>query len=323
MVVTVFDTSDVEPARQFDLFYEKINARILRIAPEPGGRPNGFPARIVSYGGPARSCHKIEAPSHTARRTDRDCRSSDPGQIQLNYMIAGERRVRIGERVFTIRAGEAFALDTRQPFDLIGTEARYGAVKIVFPVFPSRAGSAPHEFTDPQALHGHRLYDLLCATCGELGAGLERAGALEVSVLASVAEWLFQAIQRHEAPATADHGRSELLIMVGLEMDRNLDNPEFDLDWLCRSLELSPRCVQRLLERHGTTFSALLREKRMAFAHRRLLDGRCTIEKIAGESGYSGLSAFYRAFRKEFGVPPGSVQRPRRAVRLADRRGQD
>ncbi|MDT8345508.1 MAG: helix-turn-helix transcriptional regulator [Thermohalobaculum sp.] len=323
MTVTVFDTSAVEPARQFDLFYEKINARILRITPEPGDRPNGFPARILSYGGPARSCHKIETPSHTARRAHHDCRSSDPEQIHLNYMVAGERRVRIGERVFTIRAGDAFALDTRQPFDLLGTDARYCAVKIVFPVLQSRAGSAPRDLTDPQSLHGHRLYGLLCATCGELGAGLERAGALEVSVLASVAEWLFQTIQRHETPATADDERSELFVMVGLEMDRNLDNPEFDLDWLCRSLELSPRCVQRLLERHGTTFSALLREKRMAFAHRRLLDGHCTIEKIAGESGYSGLSAFYRAFRKEFGVPPGAVQRPPRAARQADGRGQD
>ncbi|MEE8455188.1 MAG: hypothetical protein V3R90_10640, partial [Limibaculum sp.] len=65
MTLTIFDSSTVEPARQFDLFYETLNRQVIRITPQrPEGR-GGFPARILTYRRQDRSCHIIEAPSHT------------------------------------------------------------------------------------------------------------------------------------------------------------------------------------------------------------------------------------------------------------------
>jgi AraC-like DNA-binding protein len=312
VTVTIFSTSAVEPARQFDLFYETINAQILRTTPEPHEDVTGFPARTVSFGGITRPCHIIEAPSHTAHRTLRDIRSSDPEQIYLHYMMKGERRARVGEHEFTIGAGHVFALDSRRPFDLIGTQGRYCGVAVGFPAFDVPIDLSARDFSRPEALRAHRLYGLLCATCDHLGSGLERAGSLEVSVLTSVAEWLFRLILHEECPEAVGEEQRAMFAMVSLEMDRHVGNSEFDLDQLCHSLDVSRRYVQRVVERHGTTFSALLRRKRMEFAHGRLLHSRRTIEAIAAESGYSGLSAFYRAFKREFGFAPGAIKRPPR-----------
>lgn len=293
---------------------------LVRVTPEPcETAAKGFPARVISFENSGACCHIIEAPSHTAHRTSREIRASDPGEIHLNYMMHGDRGVRIGEREFTVGAGDAFALDTRRPFDLLGTRERYCGVKIVFPVFELRKARPAGDLTLPETLRAHRLYQLLCATCRYLGTNLEWTSACQLSVLTNLAGWLFQALLREESPAAMGEQPDEMFLLVSLEIDRNLADPEFDLDRLCRRLEVSPRSVQRMLERHRTTFSALLRRKRMEFAHDRLRESRCSIEAIAAESGYSGLSAFYRAFKREFGISPGAVSRPASPTRRRDR----
>ena len=310
MTLTIFDSSTVEPARQFDLFYETINRQVVRITPQrPEGR-QGFPARILSYRRQDRSCHIIEAPSHTANRTVRDIGSSDPEQIHLNYMVAGDRRLRVRDRDTRIGAGHLFAVDTRKPFDLLQTSGDYCGVKLVFPAADLPYGWSGARLFYPEYLRSHRLYDLLCHTCACLGSGLERAGDFERNMLMSVAECLFSLMVRQDRPEAADDWRREMFAVIGLEMDRCIGDAGFDLDRLTRSIGLSHRYVQRVMERHGTTFSALLREKRMEFAHSRLASRRCKIEEVVAESGYSELSAFYRAFKRQFGYAPGAVRRP-------------
>lgn len=100
--------------------------------------------------------------------------------------------------------------------------------------------------------------------------------------------------------------------MISREVDRNRGDPSFDLDRLCRALGVSRRYVQRVFERQSMTFSTILRQKRVEFAVARLLEGRDKIESIAFESGYSDLSAFYRAVKRETGRSPGEIRRGRR-----------
>ncbi|MHA1529028.1 MAG: helix-turn-helix domain-containing protein [Alphaproteobacteria bacterium] len=310
MTHTIFDSSTVEPARQFDLFHETLNQQIVRITPQRPEGPQRFPARILSYGGKARSCHIIEAPSHAASRTAREIARSDPDQVHLSYMMAGDRRLRARDCDTRIGAGHLFAVDTRKPFDLLRSSGSYRAVKLVFPAGdmpPSSSGAGPF---CPEFLRSHRLYGVLCAACASLGSELEQADDVERNMLMSVAECLFSLIARQQRPETADDWRREMFAVIGLEMDRHIGDAGFDLDRLARGIGLSHRYVQRVMERHGTTFSALLREKRMEYARNRLTSSRCKIDEIVAESGYSELSAFYRAFKRQFGYAPGAVRQP-------------
>lgn len=309
MALSVIDTSAAEPARQFDLFYEGVCSEIVRVTPEPPQESGRFAARVVTYREQTRACHLLEAPSHSARRTLRDIRSFDPEQAHLNYMLAGERHVRLLDREFTARCGELFALDTRHPFEFVETGGRYCGMKLPFPLPGRRAGRARSATPEPAVLRAHPHYELLRATCGCLGASLE-AERPEVATLVSVAEWLYRLMARGESPEVLDEARHEIFLMIGLELDRNLGEPEFTLERLAGALGVSSRYVQRVLARHATTFKGLLREKRMRLAHRLLTESRRKIEQIACDCGYTELSAFYRAFKGQFGYPPGAVRRP-------------
>lgn len=313
MTHSLIDTSRFEPARQFDAFYESVCAQIVRVTPEPPQGTTGFAARVVLCHHRGRGCHLLEAPSHTARRTRHDIRSFDPEQIHLNYMLAGDRHVRLADGDFTVGSGEIFALDTRHPFDLLETCGRYRGVKLAFPVPGQRAGRPRNGICDPETLRAHPLHELLRATCGCLATSIEPERP-EVQTLISVAEWLYRLMARGECPEAIGEARHEIFLMIGLEMDRNLGDPEFTLERLARTLGVSSRYVQRVLARRDTTFMGLLREKRMQLAHGLLSESRRKIVQIACDCGYAELSAFYRAFKAHFGYPPGAVRRPELAA---------
>ncbi|MPZ58278.1 MAG: helix-turn-helix domain-containing protein [Rhizobiales bacterium] len=75
--------------------------------------------------------------------------------------------------------------------------------------------------------------------------------------------------------------------------------------------QVTPRYVQMLFEREGTTFSQYVLGERLARAHRMLSDRRragSTITAIAFEAGFGDLSYFNRAFRRAYGATPSDVR---------------
>jgi AraC-like DNA-binding protein len=211
-----------------------------------------------------------------------------------------------------------FAVDSTRPFELVGGVGRYRAAIVVLPSAAIKSGSSKIAL-DPQNLRAHRLHDLLCANISYIGWRAEKAEQIEISILTGVIECLFFLMARQECPEYFDDWNYEIFLLVGLEMDRNLGDPEFGLDMLSVKLGVSRRYVQRVLARHDLTFSTFLREKRMNFARSKLAGSRCKIEEIAAASGYLETSAFYRAFKREFGYAPGAERRQTRGSVAAAR----
>lgn len=74
---------------------------------------------------------------------------------------------------------------------------------------------------------------------------------------------------------------------------------------------VSPRCVQMLFERTGTTFSEFLLDQRLVRAARLLRDPRHLARKvsdIAYLAGFNDVSYFHRAFRRRFGMTPSDMR---------------
>lgn len=72
---------------------------------------------------------------------------------------------------------------------------------------------------------------------------------------------------------------------------------------------VTPRYVQQLFERDGTTFTHFVRDRRLELAFDRLAEGSsASVAHIAFESGFSDLSNFNRAFRRRFGVTPSEIR---------------
>jgi AraC-like DNA-binding protein len=81
---------------------------------------------------------------------------------------------------------------------------------------------------------------------------------------------------------------------------------------LARTLNLSPRTLDRYLVREGAGFRALLRDARHARACGLLDAGELSITEIAYELGYSDAANFTRAFRRETGASPSVYRSARR-----------
>ncbi|MGZ8435841.1 MAG: AraC family transcriptional regulator [Candidatus Binatia bacterium] len=73
---------------------------------------------------------------------------------------------------------------------------------------------------------------------------------------------------------------------------------------VAKSIALSPRTLQRRLEKHGLDFKQLVDDTRHQFALEYLRDQENTLTQIAFLLGYSEVSAFNRAFKRWTGSPP-------------------
>lgn len=74
---------------------------------------------------------------------------------------------------------------------------------------------------------------------------------------------------------------------------------------------VTPRYIQRLFERDGTTFSAFLLQARLARALQMLGEPRSagrTIAAIALDSGFGDVSYFNRTFRRTYGATPSEIR---------------
>ncbi len=70
-------------------------------------------------------------------------------------------------------------------------------------------------------------------------------------------------------------------------------------------LGTTPRTLQRRLVAEGTSFRRLVDDERRARVADYLRDTDAPLSRIAGMLGYSDQSAFNKAFKRWYGVPPG------------------
>ena len=91
----------------------------------------------------------------------------------------------------------------------------------------------------------------------------------------------------------------------------NISDGALMLSQVAQRHRASPRYVQMLFERNGTTFSEFVLEQRLLYAHRLLrnaLNGHRKVSDIAHMAGFGDISYFHRAFRKRFGATPADVR---------------
>jgi len=89
------------------------------------------------------------------------------------------------------------------------------------------------------------------------------------------------------------------------------DGRRIDVASVADELGISVRSLQRRLSDHATSFSALLEQTRRSLAPALLAEPESNVEQVGFRLGYSEPTAFIRAFKKWYGVTPGSYRRAR------------
>ncbi|WP_137932662.1 helix-turn-helix transcriptional regulator [Mesorhizobium comanense] len=120
-----------------------------------------------------------------------------------------------------------------------------------------------------------------------------------------------------EAPPAPDRDR---LLPVKRYIDDHLRDGDLDVSRVAGVLNVTPRYVQKLFQREGTTFSKYLLERRLAEARKLLLrNGPARpIGATAYDVGFGDISYFNRTFRKRYGVAPSAVRERAESISTAD-----
>ncbi|KWF97486.1 AraC family transcriptional regulator [Burkholderia diffusa] len=85
-------------------------------------------------------------------------------------------------------------------------------------------------------------------------------------------------------------------------------NVPFSLEDMARLMNTSPRTLKRRLQEEGMTFRVLLAQARGAMAETLLGDAHLSLTEVAERLGFSDLSSFSQAFKRWYGVPPGTYR---------------
>ena len=104
---------------------------------------------------------------------------------------------------------------------------------------------------------------------------------------------------------------SEFAERVALTIRRGLKAGAFSTAWLVGELGCSVRTAQRTLAESGSSLKELLEAERRELASV-LLRADSSVADVSRSLGYSGASAFVRAFRRWHGITPESWRRQRR-----------
>ncbi|AFQ51526.1 AraC family transcriptional regulator [Burkholderia cepacia] len=127
---------------------------------------------------------------------------------------------------------------------------------------------------------------------------LPHANPLTVSMCEQMCGQLVEA--RRARVGTAEMVRQYLTATPG--------NVPFSLEDMARLMNTSPRTLKRRLQEEGTTFRVLLAQARGAMAETLLGDAHLSLTEVAERLGFSDLSSFSQAFKRWYGVPPGTYR---------------
>lgn len=105
--------------------------------------------------------------------------------------------------------------------------------------------------------------------------------------------------------------RAARLHAIKRDIERSLGQPGLSVTALAMRHGCTPRFIQRLFECEGTRFTDYVLERRLAHAHRMLVDPRRSGEKIstiAFDAGFGDASYFNRVFRQRYGDTPSGIR---------------
>jgi AraC-like DNA-binding protein len=168
-----------------------------------------------------------------------------------------------------------------------------------------------------------RLFTWLVADLANRPAGDEGGEFLpsDLQRLGNLAVDLFEAVLAHEhAKASRLEGPNSLATRIASYIREHLEDPDLSPGTVAAAHHISLSHLHRLFEGDQLSVAASIRAQRLDRARRDLADprlGHLPVHRIASRWGFRSHTAFTRAFRARFSLPPQAVRDRARAAPLS------
>jgi AraC-like DNA-binding protein len=249
----------------------------------------------------------LEADAQVVRRLQSLTGTAAGGWLTLGLQLSGSVVLRQDEVEAHLRPGELTVYDADRPFQLLfPTSFRSVAVQV-----PKRRLSA---LGVDLTCHGPLAVPEVSGTASILAPVLRALaaprGAAVVPTsghrLAASLLGMLAALLEEHAPASS--AQNVLRLRIADHVRTHLPEPDLTPQRIARDLHVSVRALHRAFEAHQDSLAATIRRQRLEACRKDLLNGTLPVSSVGRRWGFDDPAHFSRAFKAEYGLPPGSYR---------------
>lgn len=261
-------------------------------------------------GGPMLSHTRI-----TPALTLRDRELADRNTDTFTFVIAGERRLEIGQRgrTLSLQRGQAALLASDEIGQIASPKGgAYTAVLLPKAQLSAKVRDIDRKIMQLQPSTSSRMkfalsYVQLCARSARFADA--QARSLMGDHLANLIALALDSRQDEEGYRDNSSVAASRLNLIRDVLAKVIDDPSLSLNRLAQHCGIAPRSLQFAFEKAGTSYSDFLLNQRLDKAFALLTSNpQIRIIDVALASGFADVSYFNRRFRSRFGDTPTGIR---------------
>jgi AraC-like DNA-binding protein len=303
-----WSTSEAPRAAQFTRWRELICEAFLDLTPESDLR-DGFAGTVTQWPLGNLNIAQIDSQRQRVSRTARDiARGPLPGYY-ANLQLRGTSLMVQHGRSTVLHPGDLAVVDTTEPFAFeFGDDFRQLSLFLPRSLLesqletPVRTATRINTTTGASAAVRHAMLALTGDDITE-----DTAARLAIHTAGILAVALEQPSATQPTPTRHDRIHAAALA----DIDEHLTDDDLSPPATARRLSISVRLLHAVFAGRQHSFSAEVRRRRLENARRDLMDparSQLRVIDIAVDAGFTDVTSFHRAFRREFGRTPAQIR---------------
>lgn len=310
-----WSTMDVPKAAQFARWRELICEAFLALTPESDLR-DGFAGTVAQRQLAELSIARITSQRQRVQRTARDIDRSAYQGYYVNLQVRGSSLMVQDGRSTVLRPGDIAVVNTTRPFtfdfqDDFQQLSLYAPKSLLVNGSGTPIATATRVATATGAGAAVR-HALLSLTGGDLSTDTAARLAGHACGILAIALDRPAGLNPSAAPRSGALRQDRLHATALADIEEHLTDSDLSPATVAARLGISVRLLYSVFAGRRHSFATEVRRRRLDYAWRDLQDPArahlCVID-VAVEAGFTDVSSFHRAFRREYGRTPAEVRR--------------